>query len=163
MTFEEVIVTDICVGNNDDQIKYEEGEARVKKKSVLVSFVLMTVMLSLMLTSCAGGNTAKTPGTEAPGKVYELKWGHTSPTSHPYHIAAEDRRGSKRDKQAVKITVYPSINWEPAKMTESIRLVVMLSTVLRLSIGYIDGVQVCDIPFISDREHAYAVFDGSRR
>lgn len=165
MTFEEVIVTDICVGNNDDQIKYEEGEARVKKKSVLVSFVLMTVMLSLMLTSCAGGNTAKTPGTEAPGKVYELKWGHTSPTSHPYHIAAEKiaEEVLKETNGAVKITVYPSNQLgNQREMTESIQtgVIDVVNSSSSVLSGYIDRVQVCDIPFIfRDREHAYAVFD----
>lgn len=137
----------------------------MKKIFIPVSIILITVLLALTLTSCSGGTTTETTNTEKPDKVYELKWGHTSPTSHPYHIGAEKvaKEVLEATNGAVKITVYPSNQLgNQREMTESIQsgVIDVVNSSSSVLSGYIDRVQVCDIPFIfRDRQHAYDVFD----
>ena len=125
----------------------------------------LAMLLSMALVIVSAGSAM----SAAPAQVHKLKWGHVSPSSYPYHIAAEKvaKEVLEKTNGAVEITIYPANQLgSQREMTESVQtgvidIVITSSPILS---GYKKRIQVLDLPFLfRDRDHAYAVLDGPLR
>lgn len=125
----------------------------------MVRFLLAGVM-GLVVMFSFGAAVA------ADKKPVELKLGHVSAPTHPYHIQAElaAKDVFKRTGGEVQIHVFPSSQLgQQREMNEGLQLgtldIVLTSSAVLAQ--FAPKVQVIDLPYIfRDREHAYTVFDG---
>lgn len=141
----------------------------MKNSKKILSMLLLTLLIfSVILTGCSPKATAIPADSSSPlpVKMIELKLGHVSNTSHPYHIAAEKvaKEVFEKTNGAVKINIFPSNQLgEQREMNEGVKtgaidIVLTSSAVLA---AFAPKVQVIDLPFIFEsRAHAYKVFDG---
>ena len=105
-------------------------------------------------------------GTATAAKSVEIKLGHVSALTHPYHIQAElvAKDVFERTKGEVQIHVFPSSQLgQQREMNEGLQLgtldIVFTSSAVLAQ--FAPKTQVIDLPYIfRDREHAYTVFDG---
>jgi tripartite ATP-independent periplasmic transporter solute receptor, DctP family len=99
-------------------------------------------------------------------KTVELKLGHVSAPTHPYHIQAElaAKDVFERTGGEVQIHVFPSNQLgQQREMNEGLQLgtldIVLTSSAVLAQ--FAPKVQVIDLPYLfRDRQHAYTVFDG---
>ncbi len=129
----------------------------MNKRMLHVSGIILSIALVMLGTSAAIVASAKT---------IDLKLGHVSATTHPYHIEAElvAKDVYERTNGEVQIHVFPSNQLgQQREMVEGLQLgtldIVFTSSAVLAQ--FAPKVQVIDLPYIfRDREHAYKVFDG---
>ena len=72
--------------------------------------VVAVLATTLSLVGCGGKESQPAPAVPASGQVFELKLGHMTPETEPYHLAALKFKDliEKRSNGRVKITIYPA-------------------------------------------------------
>lgn len=125
----------------------------------IAAAAILTAALSLV--GCGGGKTAKPAKDD--GKVYELKLGHMTPETEPYHLAALKFKDliETRSKGKVKITIYPAgqLGYDreliEGMQFGTIDLAIVTSSPL---VNFIPSFAVLDMPFLfRDWDHVDAV------
>ena len=138
----------------------------MKKKHVILSFLLVLLMVGAMAfaTACGGNGT---PGNvEDDGEsTFTLLAGHSHPVDHPYHIAflrmAENVY--ERTNGRVTIEVHPdSIIGAERELIEGLTLgtVDLVVSSTAPSVGIIPAMGILDLPFLfNNREAAVGVLE----